>query len=452
MKQYEISMSQQQSQTVELSGQESNTLRDYISSHHTTVLTVMFTDIKGYTSLTEEKGESYATEIRRAHDQLLQATIEADHSGLILKHIGDSVMAVFAEPSSAVDRAIQIQQKLAVFNRENPQWDDIEVRIGLHMGQVTVEGEVTFDIFGRHVNRAARIEGLADGGQVYLSYTVFDSARSWLSHHSDLGWQSHGFYRLKGISEPVELFEVWDKTLRKPAPPAGAKAIKNKPRSLYIAAAILLGVAITLAVGAFRATDLRLKAPYPEQLYTSDWQKVALEGEPSDPERRAAFSFEAKEYPLFYLISESGVRYSTIRLERGDNLLTPNYKNYNLPGLSIRQSATEGGQSDFKEATWSYLAVNDKGMLEQHQSRAKLEVTSKVTGGKAIHLIRWQLKPETPISLEVFTGSQEVSRAISTSGSDHHKDIIAHFGRQQVVLKTSLIGKVIQLRMNTEYQ
>ncbi|MDX1399410.1 MAG: adenylate/guanylate cyclase domain-containing protein, partial [Oceanospirillum sp.] len=176
-------MSQQPSQPVELSGQESNSLRDYISSHHTTVLTVMFTDIKGYTELTEQKGETYVEEIRRAHDVLLSGIIEADNSGLILKHIGDSVMAVFAEPSRAVHRAIEIQQQLVSFNKENTQWDDIEVRIGLHMGQVTVEGEVTFDIFGRHVNRAARIEGLADGGQVYMSYTVFDSARSWLSHH-----------------------------------------------------------------------------------------------------------------------------------------------------------------------------------------------------------------------------------------------------------------------------
>lgn len=211
-------MSQQSTQSVELSGQESTSLQDYISSHHTTVLTVMFTDIKGYTELTEEKGESYVEEIRRAHDVLLQGIIEEDNSGLILKHIGDSVMAVFAEPSRAVDRAILIQQKLVNFNRENPQWDDIEVRIGLHMGQVTIEGEVTFDIFGRHVNRAARIESLADGGQVFMSYTVFDSARSWLSHQTDYGWQSHSYFRLKGISEPVEIFEAWDKTLRKPAP------------------------------------------------------------------------------------------------------------------------------------------------------------------------------------------------------------------------------------------
>ncbi|MFG1488947.1 adenylate/guanylate cyclase domain-containing protein [Oceanospirillum sp. HFRX-1_2] len=444
-------MSQQPTQPVELSGQESNSLRDYISSHHTTVLTVMFTDIKGYTELTEEKGESYVEEIRRAHDVLLQGIIEEDSSGLILKHIGDSVMAVFAEPSRAVDRAIQIQQKLVTFNQENPQWDDIEVRIGLHMGQVTIEGEVTFDIFGRHVNRAARIEGLADGGQVFMSYTVFDSARSWLSHQTDYGWQSHGYFRLKGIREPVEVFEAWDKTLRKPAPPKNSKPIKNKPRGLYIGAAVLLGVAITLGLSAFKATDVRLKAPYPDHLYTQNWQKVPLEGKDTDPQRRAAFEFEAKEYPLFYLISESSVRYGMVALERGDNLLTPNYKNYNLPAFYIRQAAEADDQEAVKEASWSYQAVNNEGLLVTYNTQAKLGVISRVIDGKAHHQISWQVSPEYPAKLEKLSGNIELSRELSASGSDHHEEVIARFGKQKVVLQASMIRKFVQLRMNVEY-
>lgn len=444
-------MSQQSTQSVELSGQESTSLQDYISSHHTTVLTVMFTDIKGYTELTEEKGESYVEEIRRAHDVLLQGIIEEDNSGLILKHIGDSVMAVFAEPSRAVDRAILIQQKLVNFNRENPQWDDIEVRIGLHMGQVTIEGEVTFDIFGRHVNRAARIESLADGSQVFMSYTVFDSARSWLSHQTDYGWQSHGYFRLKGISEPVEIFEAWDKTLRKPAPPKNAKPVKNKPRNLYIAAAVLLGVAITLAVNAFQATDVRLKTPYPDHLYTLNWQKVPLEGKATDTERRAAYEFEPKEYPLFYLISESSVRYSTVKLDRGDNLLSPNYKNFNLPAFYIRQAAETSNQESIKEATWSYQAVDNKGLLESYETLAKLQVVSRTENGQAHHQVSWQVKPQSPVTLEASSGSLDLSRLVNESGSDHQEKVIARFGKQKVVLQASMIRQFIQLRMNVQY-
>lgn len=444
-------MSQQPSQPVELSGQESNSLRDYISSHHTTVLTVMFTDIKGYTELTEQKGETYVEEIRRAHDVLLSGIIEADNSGLILKHIGDSVMAVFAEPSQAVHRAIEIQQQLVSFNKENTQWDDIEVRIGLHMGQVTVEGEVTFDIFGRHVNRAARIEGLADGGQVYMSYTVFDSARSWLSHHTDYGWQSHGYFRLKGISEPVELFEVWDKTLRKPAPPRNAKAIKNTPRKLYLAAAVLLGIAATLALNAFKATELRLKAPYPDNLYTQNWQPVPLEGNASDPERRAAYEFSEGEHPLFYLISESGVRYSSVKLERGDNLLTPGYNNYNLPAFYIRQPAEAATQNTEKSELWQYQAVNKDGLLQEYVTRASLKVISQQVDGQAVHQISWMIKPESPQAIAPLTGEVTLKRDLSKSGSDHNEEVIARFGKQKVVLKVSLIRRFAQVRMNVEY-
>lgn len=444
-------MSQQPTESVELSGQESHSLRDYISSHHTTVLTVMFTDIKGYTQLTEEKGEAYVADLRQAHDELLAGIIEADNSGLILKHIGDSVMAVFAEPSRAVDRAIQIQQQLVHFNQKNQQWQDIDVRIGLHMGQVTIEGEVTFDIFGRHVNRAARIESLADGGQIYLSYTVFDSARSWLSHHTDYGWQSHGYYRLKGISEPVEIFEVWDKTLRNPFPPRNAKAIKNKPRFLYLAAAILLGVAITLAVNAYKATELRLKASYPQNLYTADWQKVSLEGNNQDPERRAAYEFSAGEHHLFYKISESAIRYSTITLERGDNLLTPQYKNYSLPALYVRQGAAEEVQTSQKEQRWQYQAVNQKGQLTPYETQVSLQVISQKGATEVTHRISWQLQPIKPAMLAEQSGTLTLSRSLNQKGSEHEEQTLLNFDNQVAILKSSMIGANIQLRLDLEY-
>jgi len=49
------------------------------------------------------------------------------------------------------------------------------------MGQVAVENQTQLDLFGRHVNRASRVEGIADAGQIYLTYPVFDSARGWLA-------------------------------------------------------------------------------------------------------------------------------------------------------------------------------------------------------------------------------------------------------------------------------
>ena len=129
----------------------------------TAVLTILFTDIKGFTNLTEEKGEAYSNKIRHHHDNIIVPIIEREGGGRVIKHIGDAIMAVFSEPSTGVMRALEAQESLARFNSENPDIIDIEVRMGLHTGQVTTEDNVSSDIFGRHVNRAARVEGLPGG-------------------------------------------------------------------------------------------------------------------------------------------------------------------------------------------------------------------------------------------------------------------------------------------------
>lgn len=446
-------MNQPSNLPVELSGQENNSLRDYITSHHTTVLTVMFTDIKGYTELTESKGEAYVDAIRKAHDQLLTGIIEHKQAGLVVKHIGDAVMAVFADPSLAVERAVQIQQQLVTFNQQHSEWDDIEVRIGLHMGQVTVEGELTFDIFGRHVNRAARLESLADGGQIYMSYTVFDSARSWLKHHDTLGWQSHGRFGLKGISEPVEVFEVWDTRLRNSAAPRNASALRQRPKFLYLAAAAIAGIALTLGISAFKATELRLKAPYPETLYTDNWQPLTLEGSSADAERRVAHAFSPGEHPLYYLISENTVRHSTVRLQRGDNLLQPEFSNHKLPALYIRQQARAQAEETLREARWQYRAISPQGQLNNYQADARLSITSE-TGGTADspfarHRIHWQIRPD---GLEPIRGERTLEHPVGKSGATRQQQELGRIGSQTLLLKSTLIGPYIQLRLDLEYR
>src|SRR6266849_4524713 len=85
-------------------------------SQNTSVLTIMFTDIQGFTRLTEERGDAYSNEVRLAHDAILVPVIERDGAGRVIKHIGGAVMAVFAEPSAAVARALEIQEALRKYN------------------------------------------------------------------------------------------------------------------------------------------------------------------------------------------------------------------------------------------------------------------------------------------------------------------------------------------------
>jgi class 3 adenylate cyclase len=139
---------------------------EFRKRRNTSVLTIMFTDMKGYTQMTEKMGDEYSNRMVDLHDALLERIIEAEGAGKVLRHIGDSILAIFSEPSTAVERALCIQEEIRKFNREIPGEEPLSVRIGLHMGQITVKDDINPDIFGRHVNRASRVESLADGGQV----------------------------------------------------------------------------------------------------------------------------------------------------------------------------------------------------------------------------------------------------------------------------------------------
>ena len=108
-------------QDYSLSQKELSSVDNYRKLRETSVLTVMFTDIKGFTELTENKGEVFSAKVRKTHNELLIPIIEENNDGLIVKHIGDSIMAVFSEPSTAVARAIIIQQALNKFNKENSE-------------------------------------------------------------------------------------------------------------------------------------------------------------------------------------------------------------------------------------------------------------------------------------------------------------------------------------------
>lgn len=105
-------------QNYSLSQKELSTVDDYRKLRKTSVLTVMFTDIKGFTNLTETKGEVFSAKVRKIHNQLLIPIIEENNDGLIVKHIGDSIMSVFSEPSTAVARAIEINSKIIYMQKE----------------------------------------------------------------------------------------------------------------------------------------------------------------------------------------------------------------------------------------------------------------------------------------------------------------------------------------------
>ncbi len=133
---------------------------------------IMFTDIKGSTALYDRFGDSAAYGLVRDHFDLLFRSIE-EHDGVVVKTIGDSVMASFKRPADGVAAALAIQEAFAEFNRRENLRNEILVKVGLHAGStIMVNLNNRLDYFGQTVNMAARIQNTAEGGEVVISEAI----------------------------------------------------------------------------------------------------------------------------------------------------------------------------------------------------------------------------------------------------------------------------------------
>jgi class 3 adenylate cyclase len=157
---------------------------------------IMFTDIVGSTEMTARLGETRALELVRAHDSIVRAAL-ARSGGREVKHLGDGIMAAFADPAAALEGARRIQRALVDFNAGSD--DRVHVRIGLHAGEPVVEGA---DLFGTAVQMAARLCDAAEAGAILVSRELCDGAGA-AGDATPLGPIA-----LKGFAEPVPVFKV----------------------------------------------------------------------------------------------------------------------------------------------------------------------------------------------------------------------------------------------------
>ena len=147
--------------------------------------------------MTARLGDTMALELLRAHDAIIRRCLE-HHRGSEVKHLGDGIMASFVDASASVACAIEIQEELASYNEigETP----IRVRIGIHVGEPVEEGG---DLFGSAVQMAARICDIAQADAILVSREVRDACAG-----VDLVFAPAGSEKLKGFSEPVQLFSL----------------------------------------------------------------------------------------------------------------------------------------------------------------------------------------------------------------------------------------------------
>jgi class 3 adenylate cyclase len=157
------------------------------------IVTLLFTDLVGFSQLLEELGDDSADRVRRQHLRLLRAQVER-FRGQEVKNLGDGVMAVFPSALDAARCAIAMQQAVRAHNRD--EGPSLKLRIGIHTGEPVREDD---DYFGQPVVVAKRLCDSAEGEQIVVS-DLFESivgSRGGFEF-ADLGWLA-----LKGVGTPV---------------------------------------------------------------------------------------------------------------------------------------------------------------------------------------------------------------------------------------------------------
>jgi class 3 adenylate cyclase len=155
---------------------------------------ILFADIADSTALTERMGDRDFRETARALDKHLRSAIrEAGGTPVEGRLLGDGLMAVFSSAREAIDGALRCEGVSAE--------SELQLRIGLHAGDVIREEG---NVYGGAVNIAARVADAATPGEVFVSQTVRDIART----SASVSFEDRGERELKGVAEPVRVFAV----------------------------------------------------------------------------------------------------------------------------------------------------------------------------------------------------------------------------------------------------
>jgi class 3 adenylate cyclase len=161
---------------------------------------ILAADVVGYSKLVGEDEGGTLAALREIRKGIVNPVL-AEHGGRIFKLIGDGMLAEFPSAVQALRAAIGIQEAMQQRNAGPSSGRPIQVRIGVHQGDVVVEGA---DLLGDGVNIAARLEALAEPGSICISGRVHEDATGKLALEAqDMGEQS-----LKNIARPVRAYSI----------------------------------------------------------------------------------------------------------------------------------------------------------------------------------------------------------------------------------------------------
>src|SRR5262245_52470375 len=209
--------------------------------------------------------------VKRYRRELVEPAI-IEHHGRLIKTTGDGFLAMFDSPVEAVRCAIVIQQSMVGRNAALPRDQWMQYRIGVNLGDVIVEPD---DIYGDGVNIAARLEGIAKPGDVFISGGVYEQIKNKLV----CGYQLLGNRKVKNITEPISVYRVL------PDHATLVRARSGRTLAIILGVSALASVAVAPAAWYFASQQKQSTTPQEQTpAQTANKLDSAAAPQPSKPE------------------------------------------------------------------------------------------------------------------------------------------------------------------------
>ncbi len=282
---------------------------------------ILAADVVGYAALMERDEAGTFARLQAGRKELFEPEI-ARHHGRIFKLMGDGLLAEFGSVVAAVECAVALQRALAERNSSVPEHERVQIRVGINLGEVIIEGD---DRYGEGVNVAARLEQLAEPGSVYVSGKVAKEVGKKLAY----AFEPMGEQKIKNLAEPIAIYRV--KLDGAPSRSRTSKTLQGKRRGILAAAFALVLLMAVAAIYGYRQLPSRSPVlpdkpsvavlPFanlsddPQQTYFADGIAENLMTDLSRLSglfviaRNSAFAYKGKSVDVRRVAEELGVRY-----------------------------------------------------------------------------------------------------------------------------------------------
>ena len=266
---------------------------------------ILAADVAGYSRLIGADEEGTLQRLRSIRAEVIDPKI-AEHRGRLVKTTGDGLLVEFGSVVDALRCATEVQRELAQRNSDEHDAERIEFRIGIHQGDIVVEGD---DILGDGVNIAARLEGLAAPGGICVSGRVQEDTAGRLG----LAFDDLGEQVLKNIARTVRVYSISAGALTALPPVMNTSKIANPPASTPLLSIVVLPFA---NLSGDAAQDYFADAITDD--LTTDLSRIA---ESFVIARNSAFTYKGKSVDTKQISRDLGVRYiiqGSVRLQKAE--------------------------------------------------------------------------------------------------------------------------------------